>query len=131
VLKLQDGELRRMKIFDEGYNFALEFISIEGLHTNLWASKVSIQFWEFRDSQTQNDIWVLVLWPSIKYTIRGKVVASPKFGLWWILWVRVCSWFICAPKVLELCTNQLIVWFVWVCVNKWIACCFFNPIPKL
>jgi len=22
------------------------------------------------------------LWPSTKYTIRGKVVASPKFGSW-------------------------------------------------
>jgi len=72
-----------MKNLDEGYNFALNFISIEGLHTNLWASKVSIvQFWEFWDSQGQNDIWVLILWPSIKYIIRGKVVASPKFGPW-------------------------------------------------
>ncbi len=63
MLKLQDGELRRMKIFDEGYNFALDFILIEGLHTNLWASKVPrVQFWEFWDSQGQNDIWVLVLW---------------------------------------------------------------------
>jgi hypothetical protein len=24
-----------------------------------------------------------------KYTIRGKVVASPKFGPWWVLWVQV------------------------------------------
>jgi len=28
------------KAFDEGYNFFLDFISIEGLHTKLWASKV-------------------------------------------------------------------------------------------
>jgi hypothetical protein len=52
-----------MKILNEGYNFALDFILIEGLHTNLWASKVPrVQFWEFWDSQGQNDIWVLVLW---------------------------------------------------------------------
>jgi hypothetical protein len=42
------------------------------------------QLWEFRDSHLgiprQNDIWVLVLWPNTEYTIRGKVVASPKFG---------------------------------------------------
>jgi hypothetical protein len=29
------------------------------------------------------------VWPTTKYTIRGKVVASPKFGPWWILCVRV------------------------------------------
>jgi hypothetical protein len=42
----------------------------------------------------QNDIWVQALCSSTKNTIRGKVVATPKFGLWWILWVRVCPWFI-------------------------------------
>jgi hypothetical protein len=29
------------KTFDESYNFALHFISIRGLHTKLWASKVA------------------------------------------------------------------------------------------
>ncbi len=52
----------------------------------------SPQLWEFRDSHLgvlrQNDIWVLVLWPSIEYAIREKVVASPNSGPWWILWVR-------------------------------------------
>jgi hypothetical protein len=28
----------------------------------------------------QNDIWVLIVWPAAKYTIRGKVVASPSPG---------------------------------------------------
>jgi hypothetical protein len=77
----------------------------------LWES----QLWEFQDSHLgilgQNDIWVLVSWSGIEYTIRGKVMASPKSGPWWILWVWVCPWLILAPKVLQLCTNQLIVWF--------------------
>ncbi len=64
------------------------------------------QFWEFRDSHLgvswQNDIWVLVAWPVTKYTIRGKVVASLKFGPWWVLWVLVYLWLICAPK----CSNH-------------------------
>jgi len=30
----------------------------------------------------QNDIWVLVPWLGIEYTIRGKVVTSPKFRPW-------------------------------------------------
>jgi len=44
------------------------------------------QFREFWDSNLgvseQNDIWVLVLWPGAKNIIRGKVVASLKFGPW-------------------------------------------------
>ncbi len=78
------------------------------------------QFWKFRNSHLvvlrQNDIWVLAMWPNKKYTIRRKVVASPKFGSWWVLWVCVCLWFVCvylwfvhAPKVLYLCINQLVV----------------------
>jgi hypothetical protein len=89
------------KALDKGYNFALDLISIEGLHTKSWES----QLWEFRDSNLgvsrQNDIWVLVPWPDIEYTIRGKVVASPKSELWCVL----CT------KVLQLHTNQLVVWF--------------------
>ncbi len=29
------------KVLNEGYNFALDLISIEGLHTNLWVSKIT------------------------------------------------------------------------------------------
>jgi hypothetical protein len=31
--------------------------------------------------------------PSIENTVRGKVLASPKSRLWWVLWICVCSWF--------------------------------------
>jgi hypothetical protein len=56
---------------------------------------------------------------STENTIRGKVVGSPKSGPWWTLWICVCLWFVCAPKMLQLCTNQLVVWFVQVHVNNW------------
>jgi len=69
----------------------------------------------------QNDIWVQTPWPCINNTIKGKVVASPKFGLWWILWVCVCSWLVRAPKVFQFHTNQL-VWFVQVRVNNKLTC---------
>jgi hypothetical protein len=59
----------------------------------------------------QNDIWVQAPWPSTKNTIRGKVVVSPNFGPWWIFWSHICPWFVCVPKVLQLCINQLVVWF--------------------
>jgi hypothetical protein len=46
------------------------------------------------------------------YKGEGKVVVSFKFGPWWFLWIRVCPWFVCAPKVLQPCINQLVVWVV-------------------
>jgi hypothetical protein len=64
---------------------------------------------------------------STKYTIRGKVVASLKSRPGWILWIRVCSWLILAPKVFKLWTNQLVVGlcrFVWV-----IKCLLFFLVP--
>jgi hypothetical protein len=83
------------------------------------------------ESWNKNDIWVLVLWPGTKYTIRGKVVASPKFGPWWVLWVHVCSWLICAPKCCNYALSNLLfglcrfVWVIEVLVN------LFSPIPEL
>jgi hypothetical protein len=56
----------------------------------------------------QNDIWVLVLWPDTKYTIRGKVVASPKSGLWWVLWICVCLWLVHAPKCFNYALTNLL-----------------------
>jgi hypothetical protein len=45
--------------------------------------------WDFHlGVPKQNAIWMWASWRGTKYTIRGKVVASPKFGLWWILCVR-------------------------------------------
>jgi len=84
------------------------------------------QLWEFQDSHLgvlgQNDIWVLVLWPGTKYIIRGKVVASPKSRPWWVLWVRICPWLVLPPKVLELCTNQLVFLFC-ACPCEWMIAC--------
>ncbi len=70
----------------------------------------------------QNDIWVLALWLGTKNAIKRKVMASPIFGLWWVLWICVCLWFVYAPKMLQLCINQLVVWFVQVNANNWPIC---------
>ncbi len=68
-------------------------------HSQWWES----QFWEFQDSQLgsprKNDIWVQLMCLVTKNTMKGKVVASPKSRLWWILWVYICPWFVCAPKM--------------------------------
>jgi len=93
------------------------------------------QLWEFWDFHLgvlgQNAIWMWPLWRSIEYNIREKVVASPKSGPCWVLWVRVCPWCILAPKVLQLCTDQLVVWFVQVCASEWLLVILFNPILEL
>ncbi len=93
------------------------------------------QLWEFRDSHLgisrQNDIWVLVPWPGIEYTIRGKVVVSPKSGSWWVLWVHVYSWFVRAPKCFNYALTNLLfslcksLWIIELLVN------FPSPIPEL
>jgi hypothetical protein len=102
----------RWKALDEGYNFALDLIANRGMHTKLWASKVT-----GIPTLGQNDIWVLVMWASIEYTIRGKVVASPKSKVWWVLWICVCSWLVHAPKCSNYAPTTLffgLCRFVWV-----------------
>jgi hypothetical protein len=115
-------ETYHWKALNEGYNFALNLILIGGLQTKLWAPKSQkSQLWEFWDSHLevsgQNAIWMWASWRGIDYNIRGKVVASPKSGLWWVLWVRIYPWWVLAPKVFKLCINQLVVWFVHIRVS--------------
>jgi hypothetical protein len=45
--------------------------------------------------------WHLGVGPMTKHiiTIKGKVIASPKSGLWWVLWIHVWPSFVRAPKV--------------------------------
>jgi len=80
-------ETNCLKALDEGYNFASNLFQLE-VYTKLWAPKVAkvstlgILGLALRSPHLgvprQNDIWVLVPWPSTEYTIRRKVVASPK-----------------------------------------------------
>jgi hypothetical protein len=79
----------------------------------------------------QNDIWVLVSWPSIEYNIKGKVVASLKSGLWWVLWIYIYLWFVRAPK----CSNYALTNLLFdLCRFVWVIEVFINLpslIPKL
>jgi hypothetical protein len=79
----------------------------------------------------QNVIWMWASWRDTKYTIRGKVMASPKSRPWWVLWAQVCLWFVLTPKMLKLCTNQLVVWFVQVRVSNWCLSLFLILISEL
>jgi hypothetical protein len=105
----------RCKDLDKGYNFALDLISIGGLHIKLWGPKVTRV--PTLGISGQNVIWMWASWRSTEYIIRGKLVTSPKSGLRWVLWVRISPWLILAPKMLKLYTNQLVIGlckFVWV-----------------
>jgi hypothetical protein len=62
----------------------------------------------------QNDIWMHTPWLNIENTMKGKVVATPKFGLWW---VRVCH----GLSVHQKCSNHALTnllfglcRFVWI-----------------
>ncbi len=66
-----------------------------------------------------------------KIYYKGKVVASPKSRPWWILLVWVCLWLVLAPKVLQLCINQLIVWFCASPTNEWLLIILPSPILEL
>jgi len=123
------------KAFNKGYNFA--FRSQSEVCTQNYGPPKSqeSQLWEFWDShlgvEGQNDIWALVPWLGTKYTIRGKVVASPKSRPWWILWVHVCPWLIRAPK----CYNYALINLLFsLCKFVWISEVLVNlpsPISKL
>jgi hypothetical protein len=93
--------------------------SIEGLHTKLWASKITrVLISRFPvEAPRQNDIWVLAPWPSTKNTIRGKVMASPKSKPWWVLWVRACMWLVHAPKMFSYVLTNLLFS---LCMSVWV-----------
>jgi hypothetical protein len=82
------------KALNEGYKFFLDLTSIRGLHTKLFASKVagvSILGISGLPLGSFGTKWHLGVnpWPSTKYTIKGKVLASPESGLWWVF-VNLC-----------------------------------------
>jgi hypothetical protein len=63
----------------------------------------------------QNDIWIQALWLGTNITKGGRWWFPPSLGHG-----ESCEFmFICAPKVFQQRTNQLVVWFVQVRANNW------------
>jgi RsiW-degrading membrane proteinase PrsW (M82 family) len=60
-----------------------------------------------------------------KYTIRGKVVASPKFGPWWVLWVHGSSKH-------QKCLNYVVTNLLFgLCISMWvIKCLLISLVPS-
>ncbi len=77
----------------------------------------------------QNNIWVQPSWLIIENTIKGKVMASPKFRLWWILWIRICPWLISHQKW----SNYVLTNLFGSCKSVWIVDSFIirrSPHPR-
>jgi hypothetical protein len=102
------------KDLDEDYNFALDLISIWGLHTKLWDPKVvevptlTISGLPNGSPWTKCHLNVGVV-ERHKVYYKGEGGGFPKSGPWWVLWVWICPWLVLAPKVFQQCTNQLVV----------------------
>jgi hypothetical protein len=71
---------------------------------------------ESRESRERKAIWMWVSWRVTKYTIRGKVVASPKFGPWWVLCVRVAH----GSSQHQRCSNYALTTVWVVCRPVWV-----------
>jgi hypothetical protein len=104
-------------------------ILIGGLHTKLWASKVTgvptlgISKLPFVSPRNPKTKWHLRVGPKamhiVYYKVEGggfpQVQAVVNLVSPCLLVVSPCT------KMLQLRTNQFIVWFVQVCVSSWIA----------
>jgi len=95
------------KDLDESYNFASDFTSIEGLHTKLWASKVTralilgISRLSFGSLGTKWHLGASPVTKQWKY-YKGEGGGFPKFKLCWVLWIRVYPWLVRTSKVFQL-----------------------------
>ncbi len=102
------------KALNEGYNFSFDLISIGGLHTKLWRSKVAkvptlaISRFPFLGLGTKSHLDVgLVERHRVYY--KGEGGGFPQVRVVVNLVSPNCPWLVLAPKVLQLCTNHLML----------------------
>jgi hypothetical protein len=113
----------RWKAFDEGYNFASNLISIQGLHAKLWGPKVAriptlaISGLPFGSPRTKCHLDVGLV-KRCKIYYKGEGGGFPQVRAVVSLVSPSYPWFILAPKVLQLCTNQLVFS---LCTPMWIV----------
>ncbi len=136
ILGCRQRATYRWKDLDESYNFALDRTSIWGLLAKLWGlqSLGSLAGRDFgtpaRESRERKAIWMWVSWRVTKYTIRGKVVASPKSGPWWVLCVCVAR----GSSQHQRCSNYALTSLCGLCAGpcEWISLSILSsPIPEL
>jgi hypothetical protein len=119
----------RWKALNKGYNFALDLISIGGLHKNLWRPKVVkvstlvISGLSLGSPGTKSHLDVGPV-ERCRVYYKGEGVGFPQVRAVVSLVCLNCPWFVLAPKVLQLCTNHFVLV---LCKPVWVgkACQFF------
>jgi hypothetical protein len=106
----------RWKALNEGYNFASDLISIGGLHIKLCGPKVAgvptlgISALPFGSPRTKCHLDANPVPKHIVY-YKGEGGGFPQFWAVVSLVNSSCPWLVLTPKVLQLNTNQLVIWF--------------------
>jgi hypothetical protein len=121
------------KALDKGYNFASDLIGIEGLCAKLCARKVAgvpivrISRPPLGSPGTKSHLDAALV-ESYRVYYKGEGGGFPQVQAVVSLMSPSCPWFVLAPKVLQLCTNHLVLVlcrFVWV-----IEACQFFLVPS-
>jgi hypothetical protein len=119
----------RWKSLDEGYNFALDFISIQGLHTKLWVAKIArvltlaISGHALGSPETKCHLDVGLVERHIMY-YKGEDGGFPQVKAVVSLVSPNCSWLVLTPKMFQLCTNHFLL-LLCRSVGVFEACQFF------
>jgi hypothetical protein len=107
----------RCKALDKGYNFALNLITIGGLHAKLCAFKVArvptvgISGLPLGSPRTKSHL-------DVAHVERRRVYYKGEGGGFPQVWAVVslvcpsCPWLLLTPKVFQLCTNHFVLVFV-------------------
>jgi hypothetical protein len=109
----------KWKALNKGYNFALNLISIRGLHTKLWDLKVTkgptlaISRFPFGSPDTKCHLDVGFVERYIVY-YKGEGGGFPQV---WAMISLVSLKLSMVHPTPKLCTNQLVVWFVQIRVS--------------
>jgi len=99
---------------NEGYNFALDLISIGGLHAKLWRLKVAgvptlaISGLPFGSPGTKSQLDVGPMERRRVY-YKGEGGGFPQIRVVVSLVNLSCPWLVLAPKVLQLCINHFVL----------------------
>jgi hypothetical protein len=119
----------RWKALDEGYNFDLDLIAIGGLHKKLWDLKVAgvlvvaISVLPLGSPRTNGHLDVVPV-ERCKVYYKGEGGGFPQVRALVSLVCPGCPWLVLTPKMLQLCTNHLVlvlwrsVWVIKACQSS-------------
>ncbi len=104
----------RWNALEESYNFGSNLVPIRTRGEKLWMPKIpgvqtrTISGLHLGSPGKKSHLGVAPR-GAAKNTIRGKVVASPESGPWWVKWVQVSPWLVPTPSACRMTSNQLVL----------------------